>query len=196
METAPRIHPTAEVSPEAIIGEGAQVWNQAQIREGARIGKDVIVSKNVYVDKNVQIGDRCKIQNNVSIYDGVTLGEGVFVGPHVCFTNDKIPRAINPNGSAKNAGDWTVSETHVGTGASIGAHSVVLPGIRIGSFAMIGAGSVVTRSVPDHGLALGNPGRLVGFVCACGERLQKTESVYVCPRCRSEYGDLGKEAAK
>lgn len=166
------VHPSAEVSTRAVIGGGTKIWNHAQVREGAVLGKNVIVSKNVYIAPDVHIGCFCKIQNNVSIYTGVTVEDGVFLGPHVCFTNDRIPRAINDDGTQKAGDDWDITPTLVRYGASIGAHSVILPGVTIGRFAMVGAGSVVTHNVPDHGLVVGNPARLAGFVCRCGRRLQ------------------------
>ena len=104
-----RVHPTAEVSPNAVIGPGTSVWNQAQVREDARIGAGCIIGKNVYVDAGVVVGDRVKIQNNVSVFRGVTVEDGVFVGPHVCFTNDRVPRAINRDGSPKTDDDWEVT---------------------------------------------------------------------------------------
>ena len=96
-----RVHPTAEVSPDAVIGPGTSIWNQAQVREDARIGAECVIGKNVYVDAGVVIGDRVKVQNNVSLFHGVTVEDGVLVGPHVCFTNDRVPRAVNPDASIK-----------------------------------------------------------------------------------------------
>jgi acetyltransferase-like isoleucine patch superfamily enzyme len=129
------------------------------------------LSKGVYIDTGVVLGDNVKVQNYVSIYHGVTIDDGVFCGPHCVFTNDKRPRAINPNGTLKAPDDWELSETHIKTGAAIGANTVIVCGVTVGSWAMIGAGSVVTKDVPDHGLAFGNPARLRGFVCHCGGRL-------------------------
>src|SRR6187200_2427634 len=106
---AVRIHSTADVSPDAHIGAGTSIWNQAQVRERARIGADCVIGKNVYVDVDVVIGDRVKVQNNVSLFHGVTVEDGVFVGPHVCFTNDRIPRAITTDGALKTDADWEVS---------------------------------------------------------------------------------------
>lgn len=171
----PRIHPTAQVSPEAQIGEGTGIWNQAQVREGAVIGQNCIISKDVYIDAGVHIGSNVKIQNGVSVYHGVTIQDGVFVGPHVCFTNDKYPRAINADGSLKSAADWQVSETLIEYGAALGARAVILPGLIVGKWAMVAAGAVVTRSVPDYGLVVGHPARLKGFVCPCGMRLAQLE---------------------
>ena len=169
----PRIHPTAEVSPAARIGEGTSIWNQAQVREETVIGENCILSKDVYVDFGVHIGDNVKIQNGVSIYHGVTIEDGVFVGPSVCFTNDKYPRAINPDGSLKSGADWKVSETRIGYGVALGARSVILPGVEIGKWAMVAAGAVVTHDVSPYGLVMGHPARLKGFVCPCGIRLER-----------------------
>ena len=117
------------------------------------------------------IGNRVKVQNYVSIYDGVIIEDGVFVGPHVVFTNDKLPRAVNADGTLKDGDDWTISRTLICEGASLGANATIVCGITIGQWAMVGAGSVVTKDVPDHGLVVGNPARLIGYVCKCGLRM-------------------------
>src|SRR5437588_11722643 len=113
------IHPTAEVSPRAKLGSGSKVWHQAQVREDAVLGRNCILGKGVYIDFGVQIGDNVKIQNQASVYHGVTLENGVFVGPHVIFTNDKLPRAINPDGSLKSDDDWDLGRILVKEGASL-----------------------------------------------------------------------------
>jgi acetyltransferase-like isoleucine patch superfamily enzyme len=182
------IHETAQVSPDAEIGAGTSIWNHVQVREGARIGQNCILSKGVYIDAGVQIGNKVKIQNGISVYHGVQLEDGVFCGPHCVFTNDRFPRSINPDGSLKRGEDWKLSETLVAYGASIGAHATIVCGVTIGRWAMVGAGSVVTRDVPDHGLVYGNPARLKGFVCACGEKMARegfSEGGVVmrCPDC-------------
>ena len=181
-------HPTADVSPQATISPGTKIWQHAQVREGATIGANCIISKGVYIDSGVVIGNHVKIQNYVSIYCGVTLEDGVFCGPHCVFTNDKIPRAINPDGSLKSGDDWLVISTLVKQGASIGANATIVCGITIGKWAMVGAGAVVTRDVPDYGLVLGNPARLRGFVCSCGHKLTDADTteqhtIAVCSKC-------------
>jgi acetyltransferase-like isoleucine patch superfamily enzyme len=183
-----RIHPTAEVSSQAVIGEGTSIWHQAQIREESTIGENCIIGKGVYIDAGVSIGDNVKIQNYVSVYHGVSIESGVFVGPHVCFTNDLRPRAVNPDGTLKAADDWILSRTLIRKGAALGANSTIVCGNTIGAWAMIGSGSVVTRDVPDYGLVWGNPARLHGFVCACGARLIKSSQaggfiLATCPEC-------------
>jgi len=166
------IHPTSDVSPQAQIGAHTKIWQHCQVRENAVLGQNCILGKGVYIDANVQIGNNVKIQNGVSVYEGVTLEDGVFCGPHCTFTNDLKPRAVNPDGSLKGASAWVITPTLVRMGASIGAHATIVCGVTIGRWAMIGAGSVVTRDVPDYGLVYGNPARLKGFVCPCGEKLQ------------------------
>lgn len=188
---AVRIHPTAEVSPDAVIGDGTSIWHHCQIR-AANIGKNCIFGKGVYIDEGVHIGDNVKIQNYVSVYHGLTIENGVFIGPHVCFTNDMRPRAINPDGTLKSATDWDVSKTLVRKGAALGANSTIRCGVVIGQWAMVGSGSVVTHNVPDFGLVYGNPAHLHGFVCPCGSKLEKSGEtqngmvIMECPNCRQK----------
>ena len=173
---APRIHSSSFVSDKAEIGEDTQIWLFCQVRENTKIGKGCVFGKNVYVDSDVVIGNNVKVQNNVSIYVGVTLEDGVFAGPHVCFTNDKVPRAVNPDLSLKGVHDWKVTPTLVKKGAALGANSTIVCGVTVGEWAMVGSGAVVTKDVPAHGLVLGNPARLVGWVCACGEKVKLDEA--------------------
>jgi UDP-2-acetamido-3-amino-2,3-dideoxy-glucuronate N-acetyltransferase len=104
------------------------------IGDGCRIGAFVEIRRDVTIGRNV------KIQAFAFIPEGVTIEDGVFVGPHVCFTNDKHPRAINEDGSPQTAADWEVVPTRVCEGASLGANCTLLCGITIGRFAMVGAG--------------------------------------------------------
>ncbi len=189
---APYIHPTAEISAQAQIGAGTRIWAQAQVREFAIVGDRCNIGKGVYIDTHVRIGSNVKIQNNVSIFEGVTVEDGVFIGPHVCFTNDMFPRAINLDGTLKSAEDWEVTATQVGYGASLGAGTIVRCGVSIGRFALVGAGSVVTRDVAPHALVVGNPARPRGYVCECAYQLERVREengrlLGYCPRCGRDY---------
>lgn len=159
------------VFPESFfVGEGTEMGSNVQIDgnvfigQNCRIGDCCKIHRNVHIDNGVCIGNRVKIQDNVMIPHGVSIEDGVFIGPSVAFTNDKYPRSINRDGTLKTASDWTVDETHVSYGASIGANSTIVCGVTIGRWAMIGAGSVVTKDVPDYALVMGNPARISGRV--------------------------------
>jgi UDP-2-acetamido-3-amino-2,3-dideoxy-glucuronate N-acetyltransferase len=173
------IHKTADIAHETKIGQGTKIWNLVQIREGVEIGEFSVIGRGVYIDANVKIGSKVKIQNNASIFHGVTVEDCVFIGPHVCFTNDLHPRAVNADLSFKEPTDWVRTPTRIGFGAAIGANSTIRCGVSIGKWAMIGAGSVVTQDVPDHALCYGVPARIQGWVCKCGQRAASV----TCPVC-------------
>jgi len=180
----PFIHPTAEVAADAVIGPGTKIWHQCQVMPRARIGANCKLGKGVYVDTGVRIGDRVKVQNGISIYRGVTVEDDVLLGPHMAFTNDLYPRAFND--------DFEIVPTLVKTGASVGANATIVCGVTLGSYCMVGAGAVVTMDVPDYALVAGNPARVLGYVCACGKRLnvdyKKRKSGDVsCDRCGKQF---------
>lgn len=170
------IHPSAIVEDHVSIGERTKVWHGAHLRKGAHLGTDCIVGKGVFIDTEVEIGNAVKIQNNVSVFHGVVVKDGVFVGPHVCFTNDLYPRAVNPDMSLKSTADWALSATIIHRGASLGANATILCGIEVGEWALVAAGSVVTKSVPPFALVRGNPACVVGVVGRSGRILSRSYS--------------------
>jgi UDP-2-acetamido-3-amino-2,3-dideoxy-glucuronate N-acetyltransferase len=171
------VHPTAIVEDGASIGPGTRIWHHGHVRSSARIGAECVLGKNVFVDSEAIVGSRCKIQNNVSVYHGVTIGDDVFVGPAATFTNDLVPRAFNA--------EWTVSATHVGDGASIGANATIVCGNRLGRYSMVAAGATVTRDVADHELVAGTPARHRGWVCRCGQVVSRDDVAPADLRCAS-----------
>jgi acetyltransferase-like isoleucine patch superfamily enzyme len=186
--SAATVHSTAEVDPTATLGAGTRIWHYAQVREGVVMGEECVLGKNAYVDEHVRVGNRVKIQNNASVFSGCTLEDGVFIGPHACLTNDRHPRSINPDGVLKGASDWEGGRILVRTGAAIGAGAIVVTGVSIGRWALVGAGAVVVRDVPDHGLVVGNPARLIGYVGDCAHRLvDQPDQGMKCPQCGTRY---------
>jgi acetyltransferase-like isoleucine patch superfamily enzyme len=178
------VHPSAEVAAEASVGAGTKIWHQCQVMGGARIGAQCKLGKSVYVDFGVQIGDRVKIQNGVSLYKGVHVEDDVLLGPHMAFTNDLYPRAFNDH--------YEIMPTLVRKGASVGANATIVCGVTLGAYCMIGAGAVVTADVPDYALVVGNPARVVGYVCQCGKRLnvdykQRRDGDVKCDRCGKQF---------
>ena len=163
------VHPLAVVEDGAHLGANVSVWHFSHVRSGSSIGDDCVLGHCAFIDENVVIGNRVKIQNKVSIYNGVTIGDDVFVGPHVCFTNDLVPRAFNK--------EWEITSTTVEKGVSIGANSTIRCGITIGKYSLIGAGAVVTKDIPPFALVLGVPGQLSGRVCYCGRKISAVYDV-------------------
>jgi acetyltransferase-like isoleucine patch superfamily enzyme len=129
---------------------------------GCEIGDGCKIGVFVEIRKQVRIGRNVKIQPFVFIPEGITIEDGVFIGPHVCFTNDKYPKAVDRQGKLLEAGDWEIIPTTIKEGANIGANATIVCGVTIGAYALIGAGAVVTRDVPAHAMVVGVPARIVG----------------------------------
>jgi len=159
-------HESAYIDENVEIGEGTKIWHFSHIQSGARIGKFCVIGQNVNIGNNVVIGNYVKIQNNVSVYEGVTLEDYVFCGPSMVFTNILNPRCLYPQ-----KGSEYYVKTLVKYGASLGANCTIVCGVTIGKFAFVGAGAVVTKDVPDYGLVVGNPARLIGWMSEAGEKL-------------------------
>ena len=147
------IHPLSDTASRKI-GEGTKVWQYCIILAGADIGKECNIGNGTIVENDVLVGDRVTVKGGSHLCDGVTLENDVFIGAGVHFNNDKYPKSGNHN--------YSLLRTHVGTGASIGANTVILPGVTIGANAIIGAGSVVTHNIPANEIWYGNPARKRG----------------------------------
>ncbi len=192
-----RIHPTALIEQAVVLGDRTSVWDSVHIRHGAHIGTDCIIGEKTYIAYEVSIGNFCKLNANVYVCAGVTVEDFVMLSAHVVFTNDRFPRSFDKTLDGLATSDPTEETllTHVGRGVTIGANATIGPGLNIGAFAMVGMGSVVTHDIPAHGLVIGSPARVAGYVCACGPVLVKRtqwesdgETMrYPCPRCGRVY---------
>jgi UDP-2-acetamido-3-amino-2,3-dideoxy-glucuronate N-acetyltransferase len=163
MEDLPKtfIHRFSDVQSLSI-GEGTRIWQFSIVLAKARIGSQCNVCSHVFIENDVTIGDRVTVKGGVQLWDGITLEDDVFIGPNATFVNDLNPRS--------RPATWKLSRTTLRHGASIGANATVLP-VTIGCWAIVAAGSIVTRDVPNYALIVGNPGRQVGWVCQCGQKL-------------------------
>jgi len=155
IDNKPMIHSLADVQTKHI-GNGTRIWQYVIILQEARIGIGCNINAHCLIENDVVIGNYVTVKSGCYLWDGLQVGDGVFIGPNVTFTNDKYPRSKQyPEQFAK---------TILKNGASIGGGAVILPGVTIGEKALVGAGSVVTRSVPDNAIVMGNPARITGYV--------------------------------
>jgi UDP-2-acetamido-3-amino-2,3-dideoxy-glucuronate N-acetyltransferase len=173
----PMIHESSFIDQNVRIGDYTKVWHFCHISNNAIIGEHCSLGQNVYIGEHVQMGNNVKIQNNVSIYQGVYLEDYVFCGPSSVFTNDMTPRAKYPKNKE-------YLKTLVRYGATIGANATILCGIEIGRHAIVGAGAVVTKSVLNHSIVIGNPAKHHGWACECGLKLIDT---FHCNNCKRRY---------
>jgi UDP-2-acetamido-3-amino-2,3-dideoxy-glucuronate N-acetyltransferase len=150
-------------------GAAAKIHPPSVVQDGAELGTDVVVGAFCFVASGAKVGAGTRIQSHTSVWAGVELGEDVFVGPAAVFTNVRHPRAAYPR-----APHW--DRTRVEEGASLGAGSILVAPVRVGAHALVGAGAVVTRDVESHAIVVGNPARVVGWACVCGETVAKGEA--------------------
>ena len=158
------------------VGRGTRVWAFAHVMDNATVGADCNICAHAFVESGAVIGDRVTVKNAVLVWDRITIEDDVFLGPGATFTNDLRPRAHIKRGRD------ALLPTVVQQGATIGANATIVCGVTIGAHAFIAAGSVVTRDVPAHGFVSGNPARLRGWVCECGERLDAAGNCGECCR--------------
>lgn len=174
------IHESSYIDEPCEIGEGTKIWHFSHIMKNSTIGKNCNIGQNVVISPNVTIGNNVKIQNNVSVYTGVICEDDVFLGPSCVFTN-----VINPRSFIERKEEYKT--TIIKKGASIGANATIVCGHNIGRYAFIGAGAVVTKDIPDYALVVGNPGKIIGYVCECGNRLKQDKDKYTCTSCNKKY---------
>src|ERR1039458_3723440 len=178
-------HPPAIVGDGCEIGAGTKVWHYSHIMKGAKIGERCIFGQNCYVADGVEIGDNVKVQNNVSIYTGIVIEDDVFLGPSCVLTNVTNPRSqVNRHA--------LYEKTVLRRGATLGANTTIVCGVELGRYSFIGAGAVVTKSVPDYALMVGNPAQQVGWMSRHGHRLAEPDrdGVRKCPESGYRYEEV------
>lgn len=153
------------VADNVVLGVDARIFQPTLVNlYGCTIGDQTKIGAFVEIQKGATVGARCKISSHTFICEGVVIEDGVFVGHGVMFTNDRFPRAVNPDGSLQTEADWSVEPTTVKRGASIGSNATIICGVTIGEGALVGAGAVVNKDVPDYSIVAGVPARVIGDV--------------------------------
>lgn len=145
------------------VGAGVRIFNFVNAY-GCSIDDNSKVGAFVEIQKGASIGKNCKISSHTFICEGVHIEDNCFIGHGVMFTNDLFPRATNEDGSQQTDADWSMVETFVKKGASIGSNATILCGITIGENALVGAGAMVTKNVPANAVVAGNPAKIIKYL--------------------------------
>jgi acetyltransferase-like isoleucine patch superfamily enzyme len=180
-------HPTALVES-TDIGEGTRIWAFTHILKGAVIGRNCNIGDHCYIESGVIIGNNVTVKNGNALWEGVNIADNSFIGPYVVFINDLYPRSRRSEFTSARykTKNWLL-RTFIEEGASLGSNSTILCGKRIGKYALVGAGAVVTEDVCPFSLVYGNPARMKGYVCKCGNPLKFSKNKAVCKKCQTEY---------
>ena len=136
---------------EVKMGQKCQTGHNVMIREKTTVGSNTLIGTNTVIDGNVIIGEEVSIQTGVYIPLYCKIGNNVFMGPYSKLTNDKYMMRkefalIGPN-----------IEDYV----SLGANSIILPGVTLKKGTIVGAGSVVTKQTNENDIVVGNPAKLL-----------------------------------
>jgi len=174
------VHESSYIDEGCQIGDGTHIWHFCHIMSDCKIGKNCNIGQNVVISPSVILGNNVKIQNNVSVYTGVIAEDNVFMGPSCVFTN-----VINPRSHISRKSEYKT--TLLKEGCSLGANSTIVCGHTIGKYALVGAGSVVTKDVPDYAIVAGNPAKLLGYICNCGEKISFVDDKAECRCCHRKY---------
>ena len=176
------VRQTVIIGAGCIFGEGVKLWRGVHCREGVSVGDGTSIGEGVYVGPGVRIGANCKIQNRALIYEPSEIGNNVFIGPAAIFTNDKKPRAVNPDLTPKTSSDWQPEGVVVKEGASLGAGVICVAPVIIGEWSFVAAGSLVTKNVQNFALVAGSPARQIGWVGRGGSKLlEQSDGSFLCP---------------
>ena len=111
---------------------------------------------------SIRIGNRCFIGYYCTILNAseVTIGDDVLIASHVMISSEN--HGIDPESEIPYRNQPLVSKpVSIGDGCWIGEKVCILPGVTIGKKCIVGAGSVVTKSIPDYSIAVGNPAKVI-----------------------------------
>lgn len=144
--------PSNWIDTTATVGKNTVIWHFARVLAKVVIGSDCSIGSAAEIGSGTVIGNETRISANVFLPSNSVVGDGVFLGPAVVATDDKYPRAGNDS--------YYAQPPIFEDGCSVGARSVILPGVRIGARAMVGAGSIVTKDVPPRGHVRSEPAQV------------------------------------
>lgn len=134
-------------------------------------GDDLWITAPFYVDygNNIYFGNNCEVNMNCTFLDDnvIRIGSNALIAPNVqIYTSFHPANAADRFGTLKEDGSFAFCKTQtapvtIGDNVWIGGGAIILPGVTIGDHVVIGAGSVVTKDIPSHTIAYGNPCRVI-----------------------------------
>lgn len=131
------------------IGDNFQTGHHVTVREKSIIENNTRIGTNSDIQGNCKIGSYVNIHSNVHIPQGAEIHNFVWIFPYVIFTNDPTPPSEQ------------LLKVIIEEYAIISTSATCLPGITIGKNSLIGAGAVVTKSVGENDVVVGNPARKI-----------------------------------
>ena len=149
------IHTLADALSTSICA-GTRICQFVVVLADAKVGQDCNICSHCLIENDFVIGDRVTVKSGAQLWDGLRVGDDVFIGPNVTFTNGKFPRC--------KAAPMHYPKTVVNAGASGVGGGGILLGITIGVQSIVGGGAIVTQSVLDDAIVMGNTVRIVGNV--------------------------------
>lgn len=174
------IHESAYVDRPCKIGERTAILHFSHVMANSIIGNHCHIGHNVTIYTGVLIGDHVRIMNNATLNSGVIMQDEVYCGPSTIFTDIKHIRG-------KSVPISPIRPTLVKRGAHIGANSTLASGLSIGMYTFIEAGTVIDRNIPDFAIVCGNPLKIDGWRCACGDALSFSKDKAMCAQCGKTY---------
>lgn len=149
------------------------------------IGEQVSVATPFLCDygRNIYIGNNVSVNMNCTFVDcnQIIIGDHVLIASNVQLYTASHPVELAERYIWKSDNEPPIRRTYalpikIGNGCWLGGGVIVLPGVTIGDGSVIGAGSVVTKNIPCHSLAVGNPCRVIRKVeCPMGINGEKTD---------------------
>lgn len=126
--------------------------------------ENMVLTPPVYFDHGDRVffGEHFYANTDLTILDenNVIFGDNVFLAPHV-----SIYTAGHPiDAETRNTEVEYAKPVTIGSDVWIGGNVVINPGVTIGSDVVIGSGSVVTKDIPDHVIAAGNPCKVIRMI--------------------------------
>ena len=157
-------HPICSCYPGSSISLGRCVTLDSSARANPLGGSSPCVLRTMTPTARLVVGDRVGLSScTIVAGNSIDIGEDTILGAGSMVLDNDF-HAIGSGFSWLTEYSKNSKPVKIGRGCFIGARSIILKGVTLGDRVVIGAGSVVTKDVPAHSIAAGNPARVVGTI--------------------------------